>query len=168
MIMNKKLLMVLLIGGCPVVQGANGLDEADRSIFYHLEEGSEVIPFALVKPLRRPSGEPFLSNLDRFGLIPDPNPSKLPIGMTLAPTRDTRIFGNVEMIGINCAACHVNEITFEGRRLLIDGAPNRFDIEAFFRELAESVTNTLDPRSGELIPYLLRLASGSDHTLRAI
>lgn len=124
--------------------GPRPLTPAEREDFYHLTEGSEVIPLAWVRALRDSStGRPFLENPERFGLIPDPsNANGLPVGVTAGETVDTR-FLRVQMMGFNCAACHVNEITYRGNRIRVDGAPSRFDADGFKAELAGSIQYTV-------------------------
>src|SRR4051812_67115 len=69
----------------------NGLTDGDRATFYHLSEGSEITPLAILQSLERertpqdPPGDglvPFTDNLTRYGFIPDdktdPNPFGLP------------------------------------------------------------------------------------------
>jgi hypothetical protein len=82
-----------------------------------------------------------LENPERFGLLSDPdkgpqNPYGLPVGLTVAESSDLR-FAKVQMIGVNCAACHVNDLYYKGQRVArIDGAPNLFDLGSFYGELA--------------------------------
>jgi hypothetical protein len=123
----------------------SGLTDPQRATFYHLAEGSEVIPYAWVRAVYSVrTGRPFLEDPDRFGLIPDPtNPDSLPVGLTAAPTVDTRLFG-VKMTGINCAACHVNEITFRGARIRVDGAPSTFEADSFKFDLKASLAYLRD------------------------
>src|SRR5262249_58709462 len=79
----------------------------------------------------------FLDDMERFGLLPDPDSEdKLPVGLTAAQTRGLTRLG--KMVGINCAACHVGQIAFNGKSLRIDGAPNLFDGNRFFTELVEA------------------------------
>lgn len=140
-----------------LVDYSNGLSAAERERYYHLAEGSEVLPLAWVKAVKSvATNRLFMQDLERFGLIPDPdNPDGLAVGMTGAPTMDTRLFG-VRMMGLNCAACHVNEVTYAGRRIRIDGAPALFFADAFKAELKGSLEHTLkDPV--EFIAFLRRL-----------
>jgi hypothetical protein len=127
----------------------NGLEGAERIRWHHLAEGSEIYPVGWILALENPStGKPFLENAGRFGLIPDPasqpdNPYSLPIGLTSEFTRDISFLG-VKFVGVNCAACHVNELRYEDKRVaLIDGAPNLFDLEMFYRDLAAATFNTV-------------------------
>ncbi|MFO0952978.1 MAG: hypothetical protein U0835_17860 [Isosphaeraceae bacterium] len=126
------------------VDPASGLTRSELQTFYHLAEGSEVYPLAFLLALDDPkTGKPFLENLERFGLIPDPAsvsslPRSLPVGLTAAPSRDLR-FANVLMVGVNCAACHVSEIEYQGKTVLrAVGAPNTLDLVGYYRSLAEA------------------------------
>ncbi|GEM_PF-4424269 len=85
----------------------NGLSRDDREAFYHIAEGSEVFPLHWLHAIDNVhTGKRFLADVERFGLIPDPdNPDGLPIGLTGAEARGLTILGR--MVGVNCAACHV-------------------------------------------------------------
>ena len=138
------------------------LAEADRQVFYHLEEGSEIFPLDWILALNRAGAQqPFLQNAERFGFIADDrnpaNPYHLPVGMTAAATRDLR-FPGAKMVGVNCAACHVNEMTFKGTTLRIDGAPNLFNVQKFFTDLGASALATVEnPR--EFVAFVARLSA---------
>ena len=140
----------------PVVYHTNCLKPEDRNVFYHLAEGSEVFPLDWLRAAKSKStGKPFLEDMDRFGLLPDPdNPDGLPVGITAAPSRGLKGLG--KMVGINCAACHVGQIAYAGKSLRIDGAPNLFDGNGFFTELVEAGQGILASPT-ELIEFLERL-----------
>jgi len=143
-----------------IAHAENGLSDDDRTIFYHTPEGSELAPIELIRPLERKQGGMFMDHLERFGLIPQPkgknNDEGLPIGITVATTRDARILGSPEMIGINCAACHVSELRYDGQSVIIDGAPSRFDIRALYSDLIDAIESTLED-NGKLSRYIFRL-----------
>lgn len=130
------------------VIGTNGLSDAERQKFYHLPEGSELYPYAWAKALiSSQNGKPFLENMERFGLVADTksaeNPYGLPVGITVGKRRGV---GDIEMIGVNCSACHVGQLAYQGRALRVDGAPNLFDITMFYTELADSTKDMVkDP-----------------------
>jgi hypothetical protein len=140
----------------PVVFHSNCLSPEDRKVFYHLAEGSEVYPLAWLRATKRiGSDQMFLENMERFGMLPDPDSEeKLPVGLTAAPSRGSTLLG--KMVGINCAVCHVGQITYKGTALRIDGAPNMFDGNMFFTELVESGKAILSSQN-ELIGFLWRL-----------
>jgi cytochrome c5 len=138
----------------------SSLADTDRQVFYHLEEGSELIPLDWLMALKQKGTEkPFLQNPERFGLIADvdnpANPYHLPVGMTAAPTRDIR-FPGAKMVGVNCAACHVNQITYKGKPLRIDGAPSLFNIQKFYLELGDSALATAE-NPKEFVAFAERL-----------
>jgi hypothetical protein len=108
------------------------------------------MPYALVaNVVSVKTGEPFLQNMERFGFIADgvstANPHGLPIGITTVHSRNKDHLG-LEMVGFNCAACHVGEISYRGRKLLIDGAPSLVDLQSYQIEFKNSLEATLrDP-----------------------
>ena len=134
----------------------NGLSEAERNEFYHLEEGSEVFPLDWLRALKRKeTGNLFLDDVVSMGFVLDPgNPDGLPVGLTAAHSRGLEPLG--KMVGLNCAACHVGEMTYKGTRLRIDGAPNMLDTRTFFASLIESSFATLED-SKELIAFIRRV-----------
>lgn len=134
------------------------LTAQERNLFYHLAEGSEQLPLWMVRALRNPNDRRkfFMENPERFGLIADPsNADGLPVGVTADETADLRFLG-VVMMGFNCSACHVNEITYQGSRLRIDGGPSRFNTETFGSELSAAIKETLEPL--HLLQFVLDVA----------
>jgi mono/diheme cytochrome c family protein len=127
--------------------GSGGdLQGNDQARWHHLSEGSELYPVTWLLALQNADGKPFLDNAERFGLIPDPtksaqNPFGLPIGLTADYSLDTRFTG-LQMVGVNCAACHVNKLEFQGKSVLLDGAPSLFDVESFYTEIVNATIAT--------------------------
>jgi hypothetical protein len=145
----------------------NGLTDADRSTFYHLSEGSEMVPLAILQSLERarrpqdPPGEglvPFMDNLARYGFIPDDksdqNPFALPVGMTVERSSLT----SHVMAGFNCTTCHVGELWRNGRRVRIDGGPNMLRINDLFEDLKGELEATLKDPSGRRERFLANVA----------
>jgi mono/diheme cytochrome c family protein len=131
----------------------NGLSGADRQNFYHLAEGSEIYPYAWMKALHTANDQPFLQNVERFGLIPDPGNSEgLPIGLTVANRRGVPLG---EMVGVNCAACHVADLKYENTTFRVDGGQNLFDLGGFYGELFEDTRATVTSPD-KLFAFLVR------------
>jgi mono/diheme cytochrome c family protein len=130
------------------VSDTNGLQGSERDRFHHLAEGSEFFPLPWLLALHDPTTDkPFMDNPERFGLIADKasdeNPYGLPIGITADYTRDLR-FAGLKMVGVNCAACHVNDLYYHDVRVArIDGAPNLFDLQLFYEQLAKASLATI-------------------------
>ena len=95
----------------PPALATNGLTSQERDIWSHLAQGTEFFPLNFALALHDVSGVPFMDNLERYGLIPDPkgpgNPFGLPVGVSLAPSK----ISGIEMIGLNCNACHTQNGT---------------------------------------------------------
>ncbi len=116
------------------VEVRNGLSDAEREAFYHVSEGSELAPLALFELLHVINGRRLSDWLEGFGFIPDPQSEHgLPIGFSVSKSRAH----GIKMVGINCAACHVTDIHYQGKRFRVDGAPNQVDIIRFYRDLAD-------------------------------
>jgi mono/diheme cytochrome c family protein len=134
----------------------------DRWKLYHLPEGSEIFPARWLAAMNdKTTGKPFLEDLERFGLLADEQGPeikgaektwKLPVGLTLTTPPNT----SLEMIGVNCAACHVGELRVGAKVVRVDGAPNLFNLDRFYERLFESVKETLHDRK-ELLAFLDRL-----------
>ena len=147
-----------------LVQPDSGLSEAERQEFYHLTMGSELMPLAWLKALESHStGKPFLESADRFGLLPDPQSADgLPVGLTAAVSRDARF--PVKMVGINCAACHVGEMTYAGKVVRVVGGSSLFDAGGFTKELAGSVLATVKSPA-KLLAFLARVHANKGKTV---
>ena len=62
----------------------NGLTPAQKESYYHLSQGAEILLTA-VDVTDADSTKPFVENLERFGLLPDPaRTDGLPVGLTVS------------------------------------------------------------------------------------
>lgn len=129
----------------------NGLTPVEREQLYHLSQGSVILPVSLLLALEQegtPSDgqrtyRPFLDNIERFGLLADPvgdfNPYGLPVGLTV----DTNRLNGLQMVGMNCAMCHVAELHFQGKAFRIDGGPSLGQINLFLKGFAAELDATI-------------------------
>jgi len=125
-----------------------GWTEQDRDTFYHLPQGSPIIPYEYFLALEQAGTETLFSdraNLEAMGMLywtsqskSALNPDNLPIGLTI----DRKILGNEPMLGMNCAACHVTELTLNGQKTLIDGGVSLFDFGRFSVDLLDALART--------------------------
>ena len=125
----------------------NGLSQQQRQSYYHLSQGSEILPWILLTAVDVAdpgSSKPFVENLSRFGLLPDPGRDDgLPVGLTVATNPFT--FG-MEFVGVNCAACHVGELRHNGKAVRVDGAPNMFNLQLFYSQAVDALRATTSDR----------------------
>jgi hypothetical protein len=135
----------------------NGLTTEQKEIFYHVSQGSEIAPWILLTAVDVAdpgSTTPFVENLERYGLLPDPErPDGLPVGLTVSSNPFT--FG-MQFVGITCAACHVSELHYDGKAVRVDGAPNMFNLQLFYSQAVDALTATMSDR-GKLWRALKRL-----------
>jgi hypothetical protein len=135
----------------------NGLTAAQREAYYHLSQGSELLPWVLLTAVDvadPASTKPFVENLKRYGLLPDPaRDDGLPVGLTVSSSPFT--FG-MEFAGINCAACHVGELRHNGKAVRVDGAPNMFNMQLFYAQAVDALVAAASDR-GKLWRALKRL-----------
>jgi mono/diheme cytochrome c family protein len=125
-----------------------------------LAEGSELVPYALLANLKSvKTGKPFFQQMERFGFLPDQagqtNPYGLPVGVTVSRSRNAGAVG-MEMVGFNCAACHVGQLTYRGKQVRIDGAPALVNLQAYQIEFKESLDAVMkSPR--ELVALIVAM-----------
>jgi mono/diheme cytochrome c family protein len=126
----------------------NGLDAQRKEEFYHTSQGSEIFPIRFLRALTDPkTGKPFMQDLERFGLMPDPDRTDgLAVGLTLAKTDFT---AGLELVGITCAACHTGEFRYNGKDIRVDGAPNMFDMQAFYADMVGAAKAVIE-NDGEM------------------
>jgi hypothetical protein len=135
----------------------NGLTPAQKETYYHLSQGAEILPWILLTAVDVAdpgSTKPFVENLERYGLLPDPaRDDGLPVGLTVSSGPFT--FG-MDFVGISCAACHVGELRHDGKAVRVDGAPNMLNLQLFYSEAVDALTATTSDR-GKLWRALKRL-----------
>jgi hypothetical protein len=140
-----------------VADYSNGLTLTQRHGFYHLSQGSEIMPWIVLTAVDVAdpgSTKPFVENLKRYGLLPDPGRADgAPVGLTV--TSNPFTFG-MDFVGVNCAACHVGELRYGGKAVRVDGAPNMFNLQVFYSDAIDAVMATTSDR-GKLWRALKRL-----------
>ena len=133
-----------------------GWNDRQRAWWYTVSQGSRLLPLSWALALEVPEGGERLFGEAvrvRYGYLPNPasvaNPHGLPLGFAVDhdPTRDADLMCDTfpetcreltmrdPWLGMNCAACHTNEIEFGGRRLRVEGAPTLADFDGFTRDV---------------------------------
>jgi hypothetical protein len=129
-----------------VVPDAVPLTDEQLDRFYHLSQGSQVMPYEWFINLEQGDSTAKLIDdefMSRFRFIPSrrsaENPDKLQIGF--AKDDPDPLTGQVHM-GVTCAACHVGQITYKGQSLLVRGGPGMIDFDRFVVALYSSLAIT--------------------------
>ncbi|WP_044561794.1 di-heme-cytochrome C peroxidase [Azospirillum sp. B4] len=131
-----------------------GIDQGwtleQRQAFWFTPQGSWMIPYGWLLALEQSGSEtPFIApeNMARLGYIPAPksvwNPDGLPIGFTVSPPlTDKNGKPGIAWAGPNCAACHSNEVTYQGKAVIIDGAPSLADFYHLNMDMLDALVTT--------------------------
>src|SRR4051812_15101253 len=142
---------------------------ADRDFFLHGSMSAEMVPERVLRAFIAAYPDLFpRADLTSFGLIADPA-FGWPVGISRRPVAH---LGGLPSLGINCASCHVAELTTlaGGAPVRVLGAIAHFDAEAFFGALAVATFRTADPKA--MLPflraYLAAAAGGDDATAQAM
>jgi hypothetical protein len=125
-----------------------GWDAEARDRFYHEPQGSPIMPYDWFLVLEQPDGTGLFradDYLGGFGLITSAssslrNPDALPIGLT----KDLGIDGVEQKLGMNCGACHISEVSYQGKMVLIDGGAAHFNFWNFMSALERSLQQTFE------------------------
>jgi hypothetical protein len=115
----------------------------DMEFFLHGSMSAEVVPEGVFRAFIKIYPELFATNdLTHVGLIPDPE-FGWPIGISRA---NVKHLGGLPAVGINCAACHLAQITSKSvsRPIRVLGATSHFDVEKFFGSILAATFKTSD------------------------
>lgn len=111
--------------------------------FWHLPQGSYIIPYAWFEELRTADNRPLREAILAYGYID--GGGELPIGFT----KDVPVPGFDELerngpwLGVTCAACHVGKLSYKGREVIIDGAPSMGDFQGILLTIEERLRTAL-------------------------
>ena len=115
-----------------------------RQSYYTMSQGSRIMRYDWFVALEVSDGtEAFATKrLIELGYLPNENsPDKLPVGFV----RDVNaIDSEKQYVGMNCAACHTNQMEFNGKTFQIDGAPALADMLGMLTGIEDSLQSTLD------------------------
>jgi hypothetical protein len=139
-----------------IVNVEQGWSPADKTAWYTTTQGSRLLPLSWLRALEQPDSEkPFLAPeyMASFNYIPGPGASDLPIGFTIDDQDDSRLSATKlrwkegqspkePWAGMNCSACHSNEITYNGKRMRVEGAPTLADFQSFREALNKALDQT--------------------------
>jgi hypothetical protein len=133
-----------------------GWSPADKTAWYTTTQGSRLLPLSWLRALEQPdSDKPFLAPeyIAGFHYLPGPGGSHLPIGFTIDDQDDSQLSvtklrwkegqsPKEPWAGMNCSACHSNKITYNGKRMRVEGAPTIADFQSFREALDKALDQT--------------------------
>ena len=116
----------------------------DLNFFLHGSMSTEVFPEDVLRAFIETYPDLFpTSDLSHLGLIPD-SEFRWPIGFS---RKNVQHLGDLWCVGINCASCHLAEITSTSTKepIRILGVTSHFNVEGFFNSVIVATFKTSDP-----------------------
>lgn len=169
--------LAVSLGAVALAQPTWDLDQGwgapERQDWYHLSQGSRLIPLAWLKALEQPAGGGHLFLEDAyiagFRYLPAPVGAagdRLPVGFAADATPPANLTrtnlqwkagqsSGEKWVGMNCAACHTAEITYSARgtrpvtTMRIEGGPTLADFQGFINQLNLALALTLNPPAAD-------------------
>ncbi|HNJ90889.1 MAG TPA: di-heme-cytochrome C peroxidase [Nitrosomonas sp.] len=124
-----------------------GWSQEIRQLFWFTSQGSRIIPYNWFAWLEQADNNSLFRNVEHMEMLrylpmnsSKLNPAGLPIGFAL----DTDHSTGRKWVGLTCAACHTNQIDYQGTRMLIEGAPTLANFVKFFDDLVNALNKTND------------------------
>lgn len=122
-----------------------GWSAEDRADFYWAPQGSALLSYDIYMTLKDPETGAYMNSpeiTDAFGFLREQahakNPDNFPIGVAKSIVNDGPFKG--EYIGLTCAACHTNQINYEGINIRIDGGnTTAFQVIPWLKKLTTSL-----------------------------
>jgi processive rubber oxygenase RoxA-like protein len=118
----------------------------DLNFFLHGSMSTEVVPEAVLRAFIKTYPDLFPTNdLTYLGMIPDKD-FGWPIGFS---RKNVQHLGGMSAIGINCASCHVAQISSisHSQPIQILGVTSHFNVEGFFGSVLVATFKTSDPEN---------------------
>jgi hypothetical protein len=115
--------------------------DTEAESFYDLAQGSKLVHFDFFINLEQATNERLFldaDNIRSFGFLPRTPVAGESIGLPIGFVKDG------VHAGLTCAACHTNQLVYQGTAFLIDGAPTLADMEGFLRALADAMRATVN------------------------
>ena len=122
--------------------------KATSQHFWWTSQGSQIAPYDYFTALElKDSQELFASNshFDRLRYITVPEKSRMnPGGLPIGYVKNQVKVDGLDIMGMNCAACHTAKWKINGVDVLVEGGPSKGDTQTFLYELIDSMTQTLE------------------------
>jgi mono/diheme cytochrome c family protein len=116
-----------------------------------VSQGSQIMPYAWFMALERAADDkPFIGELAGFGYLPNANLDRNTDGLPVGFVKDVDPSNRSEWVGMNCSACHTNQVLFRGQLYQVDGGPTNADmfqmVDGINKAVAATATSVNDPK----------------------
>jgi hypothetical protein len=138
-----------------------GWSAKQKEAWYTLPQGSRLLPLSWFRALEQPGSTQLFfdtANMEKFRYLPraPAGADQLPVVGFTVDTQDDSNLGITRLrwkakqssreawMGLNCSACHTSEITFQGKRMRIEGGATLADAQSFIDEINLALVETRD------------------------
>ncbi|HTF97030.1 MAG TPA: di-heme-cytochrome C peroxidase [Cellvibrio sp.] len=122
-------------------------NDKTRMDFWFTSQGARILPYTWFVWLEEKDKQTLfrsVEHMESLRYLPMPesamNPGGLPVGFTMEVDKKSR----TAWMGLNCAACHTNQIDYGDKKILVDGAPTLANFVGFFSELVAALNQTYE------------------------
>jgi hypothetical protein len=134
-------------------------DKSDQIRFYTTNQGSQIVPYELIKHLEVPQAtDKFFSraNFERWRFLPleqtdrdqhsdiDKEVQDWPLGFVITNTTSGKQAWRGKWLGVNCAGCHTGQVEYNQKKIRIDGAPTMANLNQFLWDLQAALKATYE------------------------
>src|SRR6185312_26918 len=137
-----------------------GWTKDEQTAWYDASQGSRLLPESWAKALEKPGSTDRVfsdDNLKSLNYITEHNQSGWPIGFVIDKQSDDNRLSGAKLafpamaangdlkqpwFGLNCSACHTNEMTYQGKAMRLDGAPTLGDFQTMLDEMLGGLKET--------------------------
>jgi mono/diheme cytochrome c family protein len=116
-----------------------------RTKFWFTSQGSRIMLYTWFTWLEQANNQNLFrdaQHMEELRYLPinssNMNPAGLPIGFAL--DRDKK--SGMAWVGLTCAACHTNQLDYQGTKILIEGAPTLANFVLFYQRLVSALDTT--------------------------
>ncbi|MEM9837147.1 MAG: di-heme-cytochrome C peroxidase [Bacteroidota bacterium] len=134
--------------------------------FWFTSQGAHIMPYLWFTWLEQADSDELFRNtshMEALGYLPVKasklNPSGLPIGFTTSRASTIKD----SWMGFNCAACHTNQLDYQGVKYIIDGAPTLANFVQFFDETVAALNATYEDEA-KFMRFAKRVLGGDYST----
>lgn len=117
-----------------------GWDEADSLWFYNITQGSGLIPYDFYLSLEAENSTELLRStkyIDEYRYLPQKPTFFNPDGLAVGFTKET--YQGKDYMGFTCAACHTNQVNYQGKAIRIDGGPSMANMDGYLHAIGKAL-----------------------------
>ena len=121
-----------------------GWSPADSLWFYNITQGSALLPYDFYLNLELPDSQTLLRDnqvIDQYRYLPQKPTFSNPDGLAVGFAKEA--YQGKDYMGFTCAACHTNQLNYQGKAVRIDGGPSMANMVGYLHAMEKSFKQTI-------------------------